>query len=281
MKLISYRREGKEGYGLVRDGGIVDLGARIGGAFPTLQSAIAGLALSRIEDEAGSEADFGLDEVEIMFPVTAPEKILCIGRNYRGYHEVVADGGPEWPSVFPRFPSSFAAHGEPILKPRESDQLDFEGELGVVIGKAGRRIPEDRAMDYVAGYIVMNEGSVRDWLRRGTQNCPGKNFYRAGAIGPWMATADEVGDIGDLRIRTRVDGELRQDGSTALMIFKVPFLIAHISRFTWLEPGDMIATGSPGGSAASEDAPRWLRAGQEVEIEIERVGVLNNPVAAE
>ena len=281
MKLISYRRGGKEGYGVVKDGGIVDLGARIGGEFPTLQSAIAGLALSRIEEEAGAGADFALDEVEFMFPITAPEKILCIGRNYRGYHEVVADGGPEWPSVFPRFPSSFAAHGEPILKPRESDQLDFEGELGVIIGKAGRRIPEGRAMDHVAGYTVMNEGSVRDWQSRGTQNCPGKNFYRAGAIGPCMVTADEVGDIGDLKIRTRVDGETRQDGSTAMMIFKLPFLIAHISRFTWLEPGDMIATGSPGGSAVSEEAPRWLRAGQEVEVEIERVGVLKNKVAAE
>ena len=281
MKLMSYRRAGKEGYGVVRDGGIVDLGARIGGEFPTLQSAIAGLALSRIEAEAEKAPDFALGEVEAMFPITAPEKILCIGRNYRGYHEVQQDGGPEWPSVFPRFPSSFAAHGEPILKPRESDQLDFEGELGVVIGKAGRRIPEDRAMDYIAGYTVINEGSVRDWQSRGTQNCPGKNFYRAGAIGPWMATADEVGDIGDLRIRTRVDGELRQDGSTAMMIFRVPFLIAHISRFTWLEPGDMIATGSPGGSAVSEDSPRWLRPGQQIEVEVERIGVLRNKVAAE
>lgn len=281
MKLISYRRAGKEGYGVVGDGGIVDLHPRIGGEFPTLQSAIAGLALSRIEDVAGAEPDFALDEVELMFPVTAPGKILCIGRNYRGYHEVLQDGGPRWPSVFPRFASSFAAHGEPILKPLVSDQLDFEGELCVIIGKAGRHIPEERAMDYIAGYTAMNEGSVRDWQSRGTQNCPGKNFYRAGAIGPWMVTADEMGDIGDLAIRTRVDGELRQDGSTAMMIFKVPFLIAHISRFTWLEPGDMIATGSPGGSAVSEETPRWLRAGQEVEIEVERIGVLKNPVAAE
>ena len=281
MKLISYRREGKEGYGVVRDGGIVDLAARMDDAFPTLQSAIAGLALSRIEGEAGAAADFALDEVEIMFPITAPEKILCIGRNYRGYHEVLADGGPKWPSVFPRYPSSFAAHGEPILRPRVSEQLDFEGELCVILGKAGRHIPEERAMDHVAGYTVMNEGSVRDWQSRGTQNCPGKNFYRAGAIGPWMVTVDEVGDIGDLRIRSRVDGETRQDGSTAMMIFKVPFLIAHISRFTWLEPGDMIATGSPGGSAVSEEEPRWLRPGQEVEIEVERVGVLRNRVAAE
>ena len=281
MRLISYRREGREGYGVVKDDGIVDLAARMGDAFPTLQSAIAGLALSRIEGEAGAAADFALDEVEIMFPITAPEKILCIGRNYRGYHEVLADGGPKWPSVFPRFPSSFAAHGEPILRPRVSDQLDFEGELCAILGKAGRHIPEERAMDHVAGYTVMNEGSVRDWQSRGTQNCPGKNFYRAGAIGPWMVTVDEVGDIGDLRIRSRVDGEIRQDGSTAMMIFKLPFLIAHISRFTWLEPGDMIATGSPGGSAVSEDAPRWLRPGQQVEIEVERVGVLRNPVAAE
>ena len=176
MKLISYRRAGREGYGAVGDGGVVDLGARIGGEFPTLQSAIAGLALSRIEAEAGADADFGLDEVEFMFPITAPEKILCIGRNYRGYHEVLADGGPEWPSVFPRFPSSFAPHGEPILTPRVSDELDFEGELCVVIGKAGRHIPEDRAMDYVAGYTVMNEGSVRECSIAAPRTAPARTF---------------------------------------------------------------------------------------------------------
>ena len=281
MKLISYRRRGRESFGVVKDGGIVDMTARLDGAFAALKDAVAGLGLSRIEAAANVAPDFGLEDVECMFPITAPEKILCIGRNYRAYHEVLEDGGPRWPSVFPRFASSFAAHGEPILKPAASTELDFEGELGVIIGKPGRHIPKDAAFDYVVGYTIVNEGSVRDWQRRGTQNCPGKNFYRSGAIGPWMVTADEIPDTAALRIVTRVDGAVRQDGGTDMMIFDIPYLVAHISTFTWLEPGDMIATGSPGGSAIEDDAPRWLRAGQEVEVEIAPIGTLKNPVRDE
>ena len=277
MKLISYRRQGTESFGVVTDGGVVDMS----GAFTTLKEAIGGLGLSRLEAEAVRPPDFGLDEIEHMFPITEPEKIFCIGRNYRAYHEVLADGGPKWPSVFPRFASSFAAHGEPILRPAASEQLDFEGELAVIIGKPGRHIPQEAAFDYVAGYTIINEGSVRDWLRRGTQNSPGKNFYHSGAIGPWMVTADEIPDPTALRIVTRVDGEVRQDGGTDMMIFEIPFLVAHISTYTWLEPGDMIATGSPGGSAIEDDEPRWLCAGQEIEVEIAPIGTLKNPVRDE
>ena len=281
MKLISYRHDGKERFGVVQDGGIIDMSARLGAEFPTLKAAIGGLALSRIEAEAGASPDLALEDVECMFPITSPEKIFCIGRNYRAYHEVLEDGGPKWPSVFPRFASSFAAHGEPILKPAASDQLDFEGELGVIIGKPGRHIPAEAAFDYIAGYTIINEGTVRDWLRRGTQNSPGKNFYRSGSIGPWMVTADEIADTTALQIVTRVDGEVRQDGGTDMMIFQIPFLLAHISTYTWLEPGDLIATGSPGGSAVEDPEPRWLRAGQTVEVEIAPIGVLKNPVRGE
>ncbi len=281
MKLISYRHQGRESFGVVRDGGIVDMTARLDGDFAALKDAIAGLGLSRIEAAAKAAPDIGLDDVECMFPITTPEKIFCIGRNYRAYHEVLEDGGPEWPSVFARFASSFAAHGEPILKPAASEELDFEGELGAIIGKPGRHIPKEAAFDYIAGYTIINEGSVREWQLRGTQNCPGKNFYRSGAIGPWMVTADEIADTTALRIITRVDGEVRQDGGTDMMIFDIPYLIAHISTFTWLEPGDMIATGSPGGSAIEDDEPRWLRAGQEIAVEIAPIGTLRNPIRDE
>jgi len=280
VKLISYRHNGREAYGVVKDGGIVDMGARLDQ--PTLKHALAGLAVGEMERlAAGADADVALADVEHMFPVTQPEKIFCIGRNYRAYHEVLEDGGPKWPSIFPRFASGFAAHGEPILRPKVSEQLDYEGEIGVIIGKSGRHIPEARALDWVAGYTIVNEGSVRDWQSKGTQNCPGKNFYRSGAIGPWMVTRDEIDDLDSLRIRTAVDGEVRQDGGSDMMIFKIPFLIAHISTFTWLEPGDLIATGSPGGSAIEGDPPQWLRAGQTIEIGIEPIGTLANPVAAE
>jgi 2-keto-4-pentenoate hydratase/2-oxohepta-3-ene-1,7-dioic acid hydratase in catechol pathway len=282
VKLISFRHGTAEKYGVVKDGGIVDMTARLGESFPTLKSAIAGLALSRLEREAASaDPDIALDVAAPMFPITAPDKIFCIGRNYRAYHEVLDDGRPQYPSVFPRYASSFATHGEPILKPSVSEQLDFEGELGVIIGKPGHHIAEADALSYIAGYTIVNEGTVRDWLRRGTQNCPGKNFYHSGAIGPCMVTADEIPDLDNVRIVTRVDGEVRQDGTTDMMICKIPFIMSHISTFTWLEPGDLIATGSPGGSAIEDDPPRWLRPGQEIEIEIEPIGTLRNPVKAE
>jgi 2-keto-4-pentenoate hydratase/2-oxohepta-3-ene-1,7-dioic acid hydratase in catechol pathway len=282
VRLNSYRHDGKEKYGVVRDGGIVDLTRRIGDRYPTLKAAIAGLALPEIARLAKSaKPDLALDAVESMVPIAAPEKILCVGRNYRAYHEVLQDGGPKWPSIFPRFPSSFSAHGQAILRPKVSEQLDFEGELGVIIGKPGRHIPKEAALDHVAGYTIINEGSIRDWQSKGTQNCPGKNFYRSGAIGPWMVTADEIKDLGKLNITTRVNGEVRQNGGTDMMIFDIPFVISHVSQFTWLEPGDMIATGSPGGSAIESKPPRWLEAGDTIEVEIQPIGVLRNPIEAE
>lgn len=281
MKLISYRHGGRESYGVVKDGGIVDMSARL--SHPSLKHAIGGLSVSEMEKLASAaDPDVALDDIEYMFPITTPEKIFCIGRNYRAYHEVVEQGGPmKWPSIFPRFASSFAAHGQAILRPKVSEQLDYEGEIGVIIGKSGRHIPEENALDYVAGYTVINEGSVRDWQTRGAQNCPGKNFHRSGAIGPWMVTRDEIADLDSLRIRTTVDGETRQDGGSDMMIFKIPFVISHISKFAWLEPGDMIATGSPGGSAIESKPPKWLKAGEEISIAIEPIGILTNPIAAE
>lgn len=280
MKLISYRHSGTEAYGVVKDGGIVDMSRRLD--HPSLKHAVAGLSINEMERlAAAADPDVSLDDIEYMFPITTPEKIFCIGRNYRAYHEVLEDGGPKWPSIFPRFPSSFSPHGAEIYRPAVSEQLDYEGEIGVVIGKPGRHIPEDRALDYVAGYTIINEGSVRDWQRKGTQNCPGKNFHRSGAIGPWMVTRDEIEDLDKLRIVTTVDGGVRQDGTSDMMIFKIPYVISHISKFTWLEPGDMIATGSPGGSAIENDPPNWLRDGETISIEIEPIGTLTNPVAAE
>ncbi|PPR12132.1 MAG: Ureidoglycolate lyase [Alphaproteobacteria bacterium MarineAlpha11_Bin1] len=280
MKIISYRQGGREAYGVVKDGGIVDMTERL--SHPSLKHAIAGLSISEMEKLAASAApDVGIDDIDYMFPVTSPEKIFCIGRNYRAYHEVLEDGGPKWPSIFPRFASSFASHGEAIIRPTVSEQLDYEGEIGVIIGKSGRHIPETKALDYVAGYTIINEGSVRDWQRQGTQNCPGKNFHKSGSIGPWMITRDEIEDLDGLQIKTSVDGSLRQDGSSDMMIFKIPFVISYISKFTWLEPGDMIATGSPGGSAIEGDPPQWLRPSEQISVNIEPIGTLKNPIVAE
>jgi len=280
LKLISYRHKGRESYGVVKHDGIVDMTERHD--HPDLKSAISGLSVSKIEKLASrTDADFSLDDIEYMFPITNPEKIFCVGRNYRAYHEVVEDGGPKWPSIFPRFAASFSAHSQPIICPKVSDQLDYEGELGVVIGKAGRHVPEENALDYVAGYTIINEGSVRDWQSKGTQNCPGKNFYRSGSIGPWMVTRDEIIDPDALHIKTSVDAETRQNAPTEMMIFKIPYIISHITKFTWLEPGDIIATGSPGGSAIENDPKNWLRPGEKISVAIEPIGVLENKIVAE
>lgn len=282
MKLISFRHDGIEKYGVVKGDGVVDMSARLGGRYPTLRHAIAGLALDDIARQAeGAATDWALSDIEFMHPITGPEKILCVGRNYRAYHEVLEEGLLKYPSIFPRFPSSFAAHDGAILKPRVSDELDFEAELVAIIGKSGRHISEHRAMDHIIGYTIMNEGSVRDWQHLGAQTFPGKNFYQSGSIGPWMVTADELPDLSKVTIQTRVNGEIRQDGATDMMIFSLPNVIAHISKFTWLEPGDMIATGSPGGSAVEEDTPRWLKPGDVIEIEIPPIGILKNTIEAE
>lgn len=283
MKLISYRYEGAARYGVVKDGGIVDISARLGQSFPTLRDAIAAGALAQVAEAAeGADADHPLARIAYDLPIPNVEKILCTGRNYRGYHEVVETGKtPTYPSIFGRFRNGFVAHGEPILKPKAGEEFDYEGELVAIIGARARHVPLEKALDYVAGYTIMNEGSVRDWMKMGTQNTPAKNFFQSGGIGPWMVTADVVGDPAAQHIFTRVNGEVRQDSGTEMMIFDTKYLVSHVSRFTWLEPGDMIATGSPGGSISGLEGVPWLKAGDVVEVEIPAIGTLSNPVAAE
>lgn len=283
MRLVSYRHQDRETYGAVDDDGVIDLGSRVGERWPTLKSALAEDAMAELRAVAdGKPADTPLSEIEFLLPITAPEKILCAGRNYRAYHEVVEEGSaPAFPSIFSRLRSGFAAHRQSIVKPKIAESLDYEGELVAVIGRRGRHVEETDALSYVAGYTIMNEGTVREWMKMGTQNTPAKNFYRSGSIGPWMVTADEIADPGKLHITTRRNGKIVQDGGTDLMIFGLPYLIAHISKFTWLEPGDMIATGSPGGSIIESEEKNWLKPGDELEIEISGIGTLANRIEAE
>lgn len=231
---------------------------------------------------ASGSAEQRLVDVECQLPITEPRRILCAGRNFPGYHEVVEQQKtPEYPSIFARMSSSFSPHRQAILKPLAGERLDYEGELVVVIGKTGRHVSQADAMRYVAGYTCMNEGTVRDWMKKGTQNTPAKNFYRSGGLGPWIVTADEIPDPTRLRMTTRRNGTVVQDGGIDRMLFSIPYLIAHISKFTILEPGDLIATGSPGGSAVEAESPQWLQDGDEVEVEIEKIGTLNNPIVDE
>ncbi len=284
MKLVSYLADGRERYGIVSaDGdGIIDASALMDGAATLRDVLDQGRVHEMDELSTSGVADHDLGDVEFSLPITEPRKILCAGRNYHGYHEVVEQRKtPEYPSIFARFSSSFSPHRQPILEPKAGEQLDYEGELVVVIGKTGRHISQEEAFDYIAGYTCMNEGTLRDWMGKGTQNTPAKNFYRSGGLGPWIVTADEIPDPSQLRITTRRNGKIVQDGGTERMIFSIPYLIAHVSKFTVLEPGDLIATGSPGGSAIESASPEWLRHGDEIEVEISRIGTLRNLVAAE
>jgi 2-keto-4-pentenoate hydratase/2-oxohepta-3-ene-1,7-dioic acid hydratase in catechol pathway len=281
LKLLNFRVEGRDTVGALGTRGIVDLGARLGhevtDALTFIRSGLMGPARSVA---ALDQSDYMLDEVRILKPVGRDTRYFCIGVNYPDRNEEYKDGSerPKYPSLFMRSHTSFVAHGEPILRPRESEQLDYEGEIVVVIGTGGRRIRAEQALEHVFGYTCANEGSVRDWLRHSKFNVTqGKNFDRSGAIGPCLVTADEVGTA-PLRVTTHVNGEERQNDTSDRMLFSIPYLISYLSTFCTLEPGDVILSGTPSGAGARFDPPRYLVPGDVVQVEVSRVGVLNNTV---
>jgi 2-keto-4-pentenoate hydratase/2-oxohepta-3-ene-1,7-dioic acid hydratase in catechol pathway len=284
MKLITFARAGRTSYGAVTDGGVVDLGARLGADAPALIDMIAnGLQARAAEIVARERPDCALQDVTLDLPVPRPGKILCVGINYLDRNAEYNDGSeqPAKPSVFLRTPASFVAHGQPLIRPPETKQFDYEGEIALVIGKRGRRIPRAAAMRHIFGYTPSNEGTAREWTRHGKFNVTqGKNFDRSGAIGPWIGTADAA-PSGPLRVKTRVNGEERQNDSTDRLVFPFDFLISYLSTWTTLEPGDIILTGTPNGAGARFSPPKWLVPGDVVEVEIEGMGVLSNPVADE
>ena len=285
MKLLSFELAGKARFGAVIGDGVVDLTERLGGRVQSLRAALDADALGRIRElVAGAKADLPLAGLRYLAPVPFPEKIICVGVNYGNRNAEYKDGSdlPKYPSIFLRFPGSFVGHAENLMRPPESLQLDYEGEIGIIIGKAGRRIPEDQAESHIAGITCMNEGTIRDWLRHGKFNVTqGKNFDRTGAIGPWMVTSDEIASFDDLRVSTRVNGEARQNDTTANLMFPFRSLIRYISTWTTLKPGDVIATGTPVGAGVRFDPPKFLKAGDVVEVEVSGVGVLSNTVADE
>ena len=290
MKLArwNYRDRGPQAtFGLVRDDRtLVDLGKRFEGRLAGVTDILtpeAVAAVSRAAEEVGA-TDGKLADVQLLPPVGRPGKIICVGVNYPERNAEYKDGSeaPKYPSLFVRFPASFVGHGAPILRPPESPQFDYEGEIVLVIGRSGRRIPEAHALDHVFGFTLMNEGSVRDWLRHAKFNVTqGKNFDRSGSIGPWIVPRNEIADPANLTVVTRVNGEERQRGNTGTLMFSFARIIAYISTFTTLEPGDLIATGTPPGAGARFDPPRWLKPGDEVEVECAGIGMLRNVVEDE
>lgn len=277
MKLVTFN-QGRIGASDGMD--VWDLTARIG--LTDMRQALENLGAAKAA--MTGKADHKLADVTLDLPITNPTRIYCIGVNYMNRNEEYKDNSdaPNYPSVFVRNPRSFVAHGQALEIPAESEQLDYEGEIVLVIGKPGRRISQTDAMGHVAGLTVMNEGTIRDWVRHGKFNVtPGKNWDKSGGIGPWIETDLSGVDVTDMRLETRVNGELRQSDTTASMAFPFARIIEYLSTFGTLETGDLIATGTPTGAGARFDPPIWLCAGDVVEVSVPGIGTLCNSVRAE
>ncbi len=284
-RLAGFSHQGVLKYGLVRQDGIVDLSARHGARWPSLREVIEAGALAKLADEAaGLPADYALSDITYEIPIPAPEKIICVGVNFPDRNEEYKDGqaAPSNPSLFIRFPRSFTGHDRPLIRPPESPQLDYEGEIAIVIGKGGRRITEADALDHIAALTLCNEGTIRDWVRHAKFNVTqGKNFDATGSIGPWLVPYTDESQLADVRLETRVNGEVRQSDRTSRMIFSFRRIINYISTFTTLVPGDVIVCGTPTGAGARFDPPVWLKPGDVVEVEVEGIGLLRNTIADE
>lgn len=278
MKLLSYTHEGRDGWGRLEGDTVVALRSD---ALPTLRAALqAGLDPKHLQQLDGPR--LACSSLTWCQPVGEPARIFAVGVNYPSHAmETGQAAPPAHPSLFARFPSSLVAHEAAMVCPRNSSEYDFEGELAVIIGRPGRHVAEAHALDLVAGYSCFAENSVRDFQRHAAQVTAGKNFDRSGAFGPWLVTADEVGDIQQCELQTRLNGQTVQRALLGQMIFSVPKLIAYISSFTELQPGDVIATGTPDGVGALRKPPLFMKAGDVLEVEISRIGTLRNPVVAE
>ena len=284
-RLAGFLHQGRRSYGLVQGDGIVDLGARFGQRWAGLRQVIETGALTRLAGEAAAlPADLTLSDITFDLPLPDPEKIICVGVNFPDRNAEYKDGqeAPPNMSLFVRFPRSFTGHGQPLIRPPESDQLDYEGEVVIVIGKGGRRITEADAYDHIAAVTVANEGTLRDWVRHAKFNVTqGKNFDRSGAIGPWLVPFEGPAQLDDIALQTRVNGALRQSDRTGRMLFSFRKIVAYISTFTTLVPGDVILCGTPTGAGARSDPPVWLAPGDVVEVMADGIGTLRNPIADE
>jgi 5-carboxymethyl-2-hydroxymuconate isomerase len=283
VRLAKVEYGGTERWAAIADGGAFDLAPILDPAPDGVHALFADDGLRRARDYiAGRSQDAAVDEIRFAPLLPAPEKILCVGVNYHNRNEEYRDGSeqPKFPSLFMRAPTSFTAHERPLIRPHESTQLDYEGEIAIVIGRGGRRIPREQATAHIAGLTLMNEGTIRDWVRHAKFNVTqGKNFDCTGSIGPWMVTRSEFKSFDSLPLQTRVNGEVRQDDTTANLIFPFADLIAYISSFATLKPGDIISTGTPPGAGARLDPPVYLEPGDVVEVSSPAIGTLRNGVA--
>ena len=282
MKLISFERNGRAGFGAVIDGGVVDLGTALGGRFADLRALLAADALAEARAIlAGRSSDFALEGLHLLPVIPNPGKIWCCGLNYGEHVRETNQVLTEQPTFFLRVGDSQVGHGQAIVRPKESSQLDFEAEIAIIIGKPGRRIAEADAWGHIAGYSCYNDGSVRDWQRHTSQWAPGKNFWRTGGFGPWMVTADEIPARTVMTLVSRLNGQEMQRATTEMMIHSIERQIAYASTVAPLQAGDVIVTGTPGGVGARREPPVWMKPGDVIEIEVDRIGVLRNTVTDE
>jgi len=283
LRIVSFFADGRESYGAVIDDGIIDAGQRLGARFASFAAVLEAEAFGEFKREvSGKPADCALEDVTLVPPVRGRNPVFCVGRNYAEVNEQAGYPEAAYPSIFQRRHAAQVGHGQPMIKPKVSDMFDTEVELALIIGKRGRHISEGEAIYHVAGYTILCESSVVDWMNHTSRNVtPGKNFDASGAMGPWMVTADEVADPTRLSIIQRINDETVQEGSTSAMIYSIPRLIAYLSSFTELIPGDVISTGTPGGIHARRKQGLFLQAGDAVEAEISGIGVLQNEVVAE
>lgn len=280
MRLVTYDAGSGPQIGAIKDGAIVELTAKT--PHRSLRALIAANAIASLTPiVASATPTLSLDKVRLLPPIPDPGKIICVGLNY---HDHVAETGRKLtaqPTLFNRYPESQMGHLADMIKPIESDKLDYEGELAIVISKGGRRIKAADAMSHIAGYSCYNDGSVRDWQSHTIQFMPGKNFVGTGGFGPWLVTADEIADPTKLKVVTRLNGQVMQSATVDMMITPIPEQIAYISTFIPLEAGDVIVTGTPGGVGSRREPPLFMKDGDVVEIEIDEVGTLRNTVVAE
>jgi 2-keto-4-pentenoate hydratase/2-oxohepta-3-ene-1,7-dioic acid hydratase in catechol pathway len=282
MKLASFSTHEGPSFGIVRDQSVYDLRKRLDGRYADLKSLIAAGDLAealRVTHDA--HGDYPLAEVTLEPVIPNPQQIFCVGLNYAEHVRETNRETTEQPVIFMRLPASQVGAGQPMLRPRESTQFDYEGEIAVIIGRGGRRIAEAEAWAHIAGYSCYNDGSIRDWQRHTGQWGPGKNFWRTGAFGPWMVTSDEIEPNALMTLVTRLNGQEVQRATTDMLIHGIAKQIAYLSTFTPLFPGDVIVTGTPGGVGAKRNPPLFMKAGDRVEVEVDRIGTLVNPIADE
>ncbi len=284
-QFASFSINGHKAYGLVSGTGVIDLHARYSSEWPDLMSVVEAGAFAKLAERgAGLAPDCALHEITFEIPVAQPEKIICVGVNFPDRNAEYKDGqeAPANPSLFIRFPRSFTGHNQPLIRPPESVQLDYEGEIAIVIGKGGRRISEAEALSHIAALTLCNEGTIRDWVRHAKFNVTqGKNFDKSGSMGPWLIPFEDSTQLDDIELETRVNGEVRQRDRTSRMIFSFREIISYVSTFTTLVPGDIIVCGTPTGAGARFDPPIWLKPGDVVEVAAEGLGILRNTIADE